>query len=112
MAWCGFWRLDFYFSCAIRAGDRLAECEPTGMLCSPLFHVQTALLFALLGLMLASSRSLDNDHVPYRLGHHHHSARVCTPRIEMALSCLTGERQGPANHDSRNMNLPPPFDLL
>jgi hypothetical protein len=30
----------------------------------------------------------------------------------MALSYLTGERQGPANHDSRNMNMPLPFDVL
>jgi hypothetical protein len=45
--------LVFCFRRATRAGDRLAECEPTGMLRSPLFHAQTALLLALLGLMFA-----------------------------------------------------------
>jgi hypothetical protein len=43
----------FFFRRATRAGDGLAECEPTGMLRSPLFCAQTALLLALLGLMFA-----------------------------------------------------------
>jgi hypothetical protein len=56
MVWfLAFAFLFFLFRRASRAGDRLAECEPTGMLRSPLFHTQTALLFALLGLMFAPS---------------------------------------------------------
>jgi hypothetical protein len=47
----GVWILFFLFRRAMRAGNRLAECEPTGMLRSPLFHLQTALLFARLGLL-------------------------------------------------------------
>lgn len=47
--------LLFLFRRATRAGDRLAECEPTGMLRSPLFHAQTALLLVLLGFMFAPS---------------------------------------------------------
>jgi hypothetical protein len=55
MMWLlAFGFLFFLFRRARRAGDRLAECEPTGMLRSPLFHAQTALLVALFGLMLAS----------------------------------------------------------
>jgi hypothetical protein len=45
--------LVFCYRHARRTGERLAECEPTGMLRSPLFHAQTALLLALLGLMFA-----------------------------------------------------------
>lgn len=45
--------LVFFFHRARRTGERLAECEPTGMLRSPLFYAQTALLLALLGLMFA-----------------------------------------------------------
>jgi hypothetical protein len=45
--------LVFLFRRATRAGERLAECEPTGMLRSPLFYAQTALLSALAGLMFA-----------------------------------------------------------
>jgi hypothetical protein len=56
MVWfLAFAFLFFLLRRAMRAGDRLAECEPTGMLRSPLFHAQTALLFALFGLMLAPS---------------------------------------------------------
>jgi hypothetical protein len=56
MVWfLAFAFLFFLFRRVTRAGDRLAECEPTGMLRSPLFHTQTALLFALLGLMFAPS---------------------------------------------------------
>jgi hypothetical protein len=56
MVWfLAFAFLFFLFRRASRAGDRLAECEPTGMLRSPLFHTQTALLVALLGLMFAPS---------------------------------------------------------
>ena len=47
--------LFFLFRHATRAGDRLAECRPTGMLRSPLFHAQGALALALLGLMFAPS---------------------------------------------------------
>jgi hypothetical protein len=47
--------LVFLFRRATRAGDRLAECKPTGMLRSPLFHAQTALLLMLGGLMFAPS---------------------------------------------------------
>ena len=36
-----------------RAGDRLAELKPTGILRSPLFYAQTALLCVLLALMFA-----------------------------------------------------------
>jgi hypothetical protein len=43
----------FLFRRATRAGERLAECEPTGMLRSPLFYARTALLLALVGLMFA-----------------------------------------------------------
>jgi hypothetical protein len=45
----------FLFHRARRTGERLAECEPTGMLRSPLFYAQTALLLVLLGLMFAPS---------------------------------------------------------
>jgi hypothetical protein len=45
--------LVFCYWRAKSTGERLAECEPTGTLRSPLFHAQTALLLALLGLMFA-----------------------------------------------------------
>ncbi|MBR0848732.1 hypothetical protein JQ543_13340 [Bradyrhizobium diazoefficiens] len=54
MAWIfAFIVLVFFYRHARRAGDRLAELKPTGMLRSPLFHIQTALLCVLLILMLA-----------------------------------------------------------
>jgi hypothetical protein len=45
--------LVFLYRRARRSGERLAECEPTGLFRSPLFHAQTALLLALAGLMFA-----------------------------------------------------------
>jgi hypothetical protein len=45
--------LVFLYRRATRAGDRLAELKPTGILRSPLFYAQTALLCVLLMLMLA-----------------------------------------------------------
>ena len=45
--------LVFLYRRVRRTGERLAECEPTGMLRSPLFYAQTALLLALAGLMFA-----------------------------------------------------------
>ncbi|MCK1288363.1 hypothetical protein IVB41_31110 [Bradyrhizobium sp. 44] len=45
--------LLFLYRRTTRAGDRLAELKPTGMLRSPLFYAQTALLCALLMLMFA-----------------------------------------------------------
>ncbi|MDH2407016.1 hypothetical protein QCM77_45465 [Bradyrhizobium sp. SSUT18] len=54
MAWIvAFAVLVFIYRHATRAGDRLAELKPTGMLRSPLFYAQTALLCVLLMLMLA-----------------------------------------------------------
>ncbi len=54
MAWIvAFAVLVFFYRSATRAGDRLAELKPTGMLRSPLFYTQTALLSVLLMLMLA-----------------------------------------------------------
>jgi hypothetical protein len=47
--------LVFFFRRATGASDRLAELKPTGMLRSPLFYAQTALLTVLLGLMFAPS---------------------------------------------------------
>ncbi|MGX0960889.1 Na+/H+ antiporter NhaD/arsenite permease-like protein [Bradyrhizobium japonicum] len=56
MAWIvGLAVLVFFYRRATRAGDRLAELKPTGMLRSPLFHAQTALLCVLVMLMLAPS---------------------------------------------------------
>ncbi|MET4117166.1 cell division protein FtsW (lipid II flippase) [Bradyrhizobium sp. JR4.1] len=54
MAWIvAFAVLVFVYRRATRAGDRLAELKPTGMLRSPLFYAQTALLCILVVLMLA-----------------------------------------------------------
>ncbi|EIG57736.1 hypothetical protein [Bradyrhizobium sp. WSM1253] len=54
MAWIvAFAVLVFVYRRATRAGDRLAELKPTGMLRSPLFYSQTALLCVLVVLMLA-----------------------------------------------------------
>ncbi|MBW5436779.1 hypothetical protein FXB41_19070 [Bradyrhizobium canariense] len=54
MAWIvAFAVLVFVYRRATRAGDRLAELKPTGMLRSPLFYAQTALLCVLVVLMLA-----------------------------------------------------------
>jgi hypothetical protein len=52
------WLLTFAFLFFLyyrtkRARERVAEWAPTGIFRSPLFHARTALLFALLGLMLA-----------------------------------------------------------
>jgi hypothetical protein len=47
--------LVFFYRRATRAGDRLAELKPTGMLRSPLFSAETALLWVLLGLMFTPS---------------------------------------------------------
>jgi hypothetical protein len=54
MTWIvAFAVLIFIYRHTTRAGDRLAELKPTGMLRSPLFYAQTALLCVLLMLMLA-----------------------------------------------------------
>ena len=54
MAWIiAFAALAFLYRRTTRAGDRLAELKPTGMLRSPLFYAQGALLCVLLVLMLA-----------------------------------------------------------
>ncbi|MFK4502116.1 hypothetical protein ABIF86_006407 [Bradyrhizobium japonicum] len=54
MAWIiAFATLAFLYRRTTRAGDRLAELKPTGMLRSPLFYAQGALLCVLLVLMLA-----------------------------------------------------------
>jgi len=45
--------LSFLYRRTTRASDRLAELKPTGMLRSPLFFAQTALLGVLLALMFA-----------------------------------------------------------
>ncbi|UPJ44135.1 hypothetical protein IVB40_08850 [Bradyrhizobium sp. 40] len=45
--------LSFLYRRTTRAGDRLEELKPTGMLRSPLFYAQTGLLSALLMLMFA-----------------------------------------------------------
>jgi hypothetical protein len=47
--------LVFLYRRATGAGDRLAELKPTGLLRSPLFYAQTALLCVLLMLKLAPS---------------------------------------------------------
>lgn len=54
MAWIfALAALVFFYRHVTRAGDRLAELKPTGILRSPLFHAQTALLCMLLTLMFA-----------------------------------------------------------
>lgn len=54
MAWFfAFVALAFLYRRTARAGDRLAELKPTGILRSPLFYAQGALLCVLLVLMLA-----------------------------------------------------------
>lgn len=54
MGWIvAFAALALLYRRTTRAGDRLAELKPTGMLRSPLFYAQTALLGVLLALMLA-----------------------------------------------------------
>ncbi|MGT2437497.1 hypothetical protein ACU4GH_18545 [Bradyrhizobium betae] len=54
MAWFfAFAALAFLYRRTTRAGDRLAELKPTGMLRSPLFYAQGVLLCVLLLLMLA-----------------------------------------------------------
>ena len=56
MAWIVIFAiLIFLLRRATRVGDRLAECAPTGIFRSPLFHAQTALLLVLSGLMFAPS---------------------------------------------------------
>jgi hypothetical protein len=80
MGWlltCAF--LFFVFRRATRAREWFAECEPTGMLRSPLFQARTALLAALCGLMFAPG---------YLPGYRYRGAVACAPRIEVALPDL------------------------
>jgi hypothetical protein len=45
--------LTFALRRRFRSRERLAELEPTGIFRSPLFHLRTVLLLALLGLMIS-----------------------------------------------------------